>query len=81
MFVSNKPTPKHHLSLYRMATTIYIICIPSTYYYCRIETAYTIIPLDDIPELESIIPVVEVGHSLQATLSDVLWYAEGAVGQ
>ena len=38
------------------------------------------VPVDDIPKPESIIPVVEVRHILQSTLSNVLWYTEGAVG-
>ena len=38
------------------------------------------VPADDIPKPESIIPVVEVWHILQSTLSNVIWYTEGAVG-
>ena len=40
----------------------------------------SVLPLDDFPELESVILVVEVQQVLQPTLSNVFWYAEGAVG-
>lgn len=37
-------------------------------------------PVDDVPELQSVVPVVEIGQILHASLCDVLWQAEGAVG-
>lgn len=30
-------------------------------------------PVDDVPELQSVIPVVEVGHILHTSLHNVLW--------
>lgn len=44
------------------------------------EMRLPIKPVDDIPKLESVISVVEVRHSLHPTLSNVVWYTEGAVG-
>lgn len=37
-------------------------------------------PVEDLPEFEAIISVVEVGNGLQASCTDVLRQAEGAVG-
>lgn len=37
-------------------------------------------PVDDLPQLQPVVPVVEVGHFFHTSLRDVLWQAQGAVG-
>lgn len=37
-------------------------------------------PVDDVPQPQSVVPVVEVGDILHTSLCDVLRQAEGAVG-
>lgn len=37
-------------------------------------------PINDVPQSEAIISVVEVGDRLHSSCSDVFWQTEGAVG-